>query len=377
MRADRQLWLRQLSALVWKELQQGIRDPSSYLVAVVMPLLFLLIFGYGVTLDAGILRVAVVNESGGDYSTRLSLAFSQSPSFKVVPAQNTVVAEQMLKDAEIRGIIVIRNDFDACLDSGDTGMVQLLMDGTEPNTAHFMEGYAAGVIQNWRQTMLAGGRRVPLPINLDERHWYNASAKSQNFLIPGSITVIMTLIGTLLTSLVFAREWERGTMEAMFVTPATRMQILLGKLIPYFGIGMFSMVLCVVVAVWLFGVPFRGSVTALLLVSSIFMCAALGQGLLISVLLRVQLVAAQAGLFAGFLPALMLSGFMFDIESMPAPLQWLTYLLPARYLNTCMRTLFLTGDVWEIFIPSMLFMGLLALLLLALVYRNLVKRLDV
>ena len=187
--------------------------------------------------------------------------------------------------------------------------------------------------------------------------------------MPGAITVIMTLIGTLLTSLVFAREWERGTMEAMFATPVSRMQLLLGKLIPYFCMGMFSMALC--------AVAFRGSLWVLLLLSSVFMLSALGQGLLISVSLRGQLAAAEAGLFSGFLPALLLSGFVFDINSMPPVLQAITRLLPASYFNTCLRTIFLTGDVWSIFGPSLLFMALLASVLLGLVYKNLVKRLDV
>lgn len=368
------LWLRQLWALIWKEVQQGLRDPSSFLVAVVLPLLFLFIFGYGVRLDSTVLRVAVVNESQGEHSSTLVLAFAQSPSFRLVPAGERAHAEALLRDARIRGMVLLRGDFDACIDSGREAAVQLIVDGSEPNTAQFLQGYASGVVHNWWSTRQ--GRAAPAPLRLEERHWYNPAAISQNFLIPGSITVIMTLIGTLLTSLVFAREWERGTMEALFVTPVSRMQLLLGKLIPYFGIGMFSMGLCVALAVWFFGVPFRGSVGALVLLSSVFMCAALGQGLLISVLIRVQLTAAQAGLFAGLLPALMLGGFMFDIDSMPEALQWLTYLLPARYMTVCLRTIFLTGDVWEIFWPSLAFMASLALLLLGLVYRNLVKRLD-
>ena len=162
----------------------------------------------------------------------------------------------------------------------------------------------------------------------------------------------------------------------MIATPVTRLQLLLGKLIPYFCMGMFSMALCAAAAVTRFEVPFRGSLGALLLLSTVFMLSALGQGLLISVCLRGQLVAAEAGLFSGFLPALMLSGFVFDINSMPEALQMLTRLLPARYFNTCLRTIFLTGDVWSIFWPSLLFMGLLAAILLGLVYKNLTKKLD-
>ena len=165
-------------------------------------------------------------------------------------------------------------------------------------------------------------------------------------------------------------------MEALFATPVTRAQLLFGKLIPYFCMGMGSMALCAVAAVWLFAVPFRGSVGALLLVSSVFMCSALGQGLLISVLLRTQLLAAQAGLFTGFLPALLLSGFVFDINSMPLPIQMITYAIPARYFNASLQTVFLAGDVWAVFIPAITSMALLAGILLGLVYKNLIKRLD-
>lgn len=370
------LWLRQLSALITKEFKQIVHDPSSYLVAGVMPIIFLLLFGYGISLDTRDLRVTVINESGGRHSLALASAFAHSPSFRVVPTENLPDAERMLRDTQVRGIVLIRQDFDARLDAGTPGAVQLIMDGAEPNTAQFIYGYASGVMDRWRQTSLPGGEPVPTPIQTEMRYWYNPSAKSELFLVPGSITVIMTLIGTLLTSLVFAREWERGTMEAMFATPVTRLQLLLGKLIPYFCMGMCSMTLCAVAAVWLFNVPFRGSVGALVLLSSVFMCSALGQGLLISVLLRTQLLAAQAGLFSGFLPAMLLSGFIFDINSMPPVLQAITRLIPARYFNTCLQTVFLAGDVWAVFLPSLFFMTLLALVLLGLVYKNLVKRLD-
>ena len=233
------------------------------------------------------------------------------------------------------------------------------------------------MITRWRQTASSGGKELAPPLSAVPRYWYNSTADSQKYLVPGSITVIMTLIGTLLTSLVFAREWERGTMEAMFATPASRVQLLLGKLIPYFCMGMGSMNLCAAAAVWLFDVPFRGSLFALITLSSVFMITALGQGLLISVLTRTQLLAAQAGMFSGFLPALLLSGFVFDIHSMPTFLQYATLLLPARYFNICLQTVFLAGDVWEIFLPCMGAMLALGAALMALVYRNLVKRLDV
>ncbi|WP_291446361.1 ABC transporter permease [Desulfovibrio sp.] len=372
----RNIWLRQLFALVGKEFQQIVRDPSSYLVAGVLPFIFLLLFGYGITLDAGVLRLGVLNQSGGRHSLSLAADFAHSPWFATRPVGTMTDAGRMMRDSVVQGILVIQQDFDEQLERGSAGAVQVLVDGSEPNTAQYIQNYSQGLIMSWQRTALPDGVAAALPINIQPRFWYNPAAKSVQFLVPGAITVIMTLIGTLLTSLVFAREWERGTMEAMFATPVSRMQLLLGKLIPYFCMGMFSMALCAVAAVTLFAVPFRGSLWVLVLLSSVFMLSALGQGLLISVTLRGQLVAAEAGLFSGFLPALLLSGFVFDINSMPPVLQALTRLLPASYFNTCLRTIFLTGDVWGVFGPSLLFMGLLASVLLGLVYRNLVKRLD-
>ncbi|QCC85012.1 ABC transporter permease [Desulfovibrio desulfuricans] len=373
---QRNIWLRQLFALVGKEFQQIVRDPSSYLVAGILPFIFLLLFGYGITLDAGVLRLGVLDQSGGQHALSLAADFAHSPWFATRPVGNMAEAGRLMRDSAVQGVLVIQQDFDRQLERGSAGAVQLLVDGSEPNTAQYIQNYSQGLIISWQRTALPGGTAAALPINIQPRFWYNPAAKSVQFLVPGAITVIMTLIGTLLTSLVFAREWERGTMEAMFATPVSRMQLLLGKLIPYFCMGMFSMALCALAAVTLFAVPFRGSLWVLVLLAAVFMLSALGQGLLISVTLRGQLVAAEAGLFSGFLPALLLSGFVFDINSMPPVLQALTRLLPARYFNTCLRTIFLTGDVWAVFAPSLLFMGLLAGLLLGLVYRNLVKRLD-
>lgn len=372
----RGLWLNQLGALVLKEFREIRRDPSSGLVAVVLPIIFLLLFGYGITLDAGVLKIAVVDESGGSRALSLIADFAHSPWFSTINVGNMADAGRMMSDSRVQGILVIRGDFDRELAAGRTGEIQILVDGAEPNNAQYIRNYSQGLILNWQSASTPGGVAREPAINLQTRYWYNPTAKSEKFLVPGAITVIMTLIGTLLTSLVFAREWERGTMEALIATPVTRMQLLLGKLIPYFCMGMASMAICTLFAVTLFKVPFAGSVGALLLISTIFMLSALGQGLLISVCLRGQLVAAEAGLFTGFLPALILSGFVFDIQSMVAPMQMLTKILPATYMNICLRTLFLAGDDWSIFRPCLLAMGTIAALLLGLVYVRLVKRLD-
>jgi ABC-2 type transport system permease protein len=367
------LWRRQVLALIIKEYKQIVRDPSSWLVAVGLPIIFLLLFGYGINLDAGVMDFAVIDESRSARSLRLAAAFAHSPSFRVLPAGDRLEAEHMMRDSTVRGMLVIPRDFEAGLEAGRGAPLQLLVDGAEPNTAKFISAYAQGVIENWQATEFDAP--PPAPVSLESRYWYNPAALSPWFLIPGSITIIMTLIGVILTALVIAREWERGTMEAMFATPVSRMQLLLGKLIPYFCLGMASMSLCALAASGIFGVPFRGSVGALVLISALFMLTSLGQGLLISVLARNQLLAAQAALFSGFLPAMILSGFVFDINSMPFVVQQITRIVPARYFKVCLQTRFLTGDGWEVFVPHMACMGVIALVFLALVYRNFVKRL--
>ena len=372
----RSLWLKRLVALIGKEFQEIVRDPSSYLVAGVLPLIFLLLFGYGITLDAGILRLGVLNDSGGEKSLSLITDFAHSPWFRTFPVRDLDEAGLVMRDSRAQGVLVIREDFDREIAGGSAGQLLVIVDGSEPNTAEFIRNYSQGLISSWQQTRLPGGKTQVPPVDLSMRYWYNPGAKSERFLVPGAITVIMTLIGTLLTSLVFAREKERGTMEAMIATPVSRMQLLLGKLIPYFCMGMFSMSFCVLAAVTLFEVPFRGSVWILFLLASVFMLSALGQGLLISVLSSGQLVAAEAGLFTGFLPALILSGFVFDINSMQPAMQALAKLLPATYFNTSLRCLMLAGDDWEIFGPCLCFMGILAAILLCLVYKKLVKKLD-
>lgn len=368
------LWLKQIAALIKKEFKEIVRDPSSYIVAVILPIIFLLLFGYGITLDAGVLKIAIVNHSGGQKSLDLAVNFAHSPHFDTVAARDMAEASRLMRDSQIQGVLAIREDFDRELAKGGVGSLQILVDGTEPNSAEYIRNYSQGMITVWQKSAIPAG--VPEPINLQTRYWYNPTAKSERFLVPGAMTVIMTLIGTLLTSLVFAREWELGTMEALIATPVTRMQMLLGKLVPYFCMGMLGMFICALATTTIFGVPMRGSWGALVIISSVFMLSALGQGLLISVHLRQQLVAAEAGLFSGFLPALFLSGFIFDIQSMAAPMRAITYILPATYFNTCLRTIYLAGDDWTIFGPCLVFMALIASIFLALVYRGLSKRLS-
>jgi len=320
----------------------------------------------------------VVREDDSRDAQDLAAALTNSKWFLVVPAVDRRAGERLLQDQNVKAVVIIPAEFGRMLHAEDTSArVQVLVDGAEPNTANFVHGYVSAVWSNFLASRaMQQGAPVAPPVSVEARYWYNANAESRWFLIPGSMTVIMTLLGTLLTSLVIAREYERGTLEALYATPLTRGQILIGKTLPYFVLAMVSMAVCVLTALLLFRLPLRGSLLTLGLVSATFLVPALGQGLFISVAMKTQMAAAQLGLMTGYLPAMMLSGFLFDINSMPAWLRPITYLIPARYMNISLQTVFLAGDVWAVLIPNMLFMLAVGALFFGLTWRRLHKRID-
>ena len=378
IRARARSWWQQLAAVMIKEAKQVARDPSSWIIAVVLPLTFLFLFGYGISLDTTVVKIAVVNEDASRDARAFADALTGSKWFLVVPAGNRAGGERLLQDQNVKALVIIPADFGSLLNSQNTtAQVQVLVDGAEPNTANYVHGYVDAI---WSGFLAARAREQGVayapPVNVEVRFWYNANAISRWFLIPGSMTVIMTLLGTLLTSLVIAREYERGTLEALYATPLTRGQILIGKTLPYFFLAMISMAVCVLTALLLFQLPLRGSFLTLGLVSAAFLVPALGQGLLISVTMKTQMAAAQLGLMTGYLPAMMLSGFLFDIHSMPGWLQLITLLIPARYMNVSLQTVFLAGDVWSVLLPNMLFMLVVGAAFFGLTWRRLHKRLD-
>ena len=215
-----------------------------------------------------------------------------------------------------------------------------------------------------------------MPVEVEQRVWFNSELRSRNYLVPGLVVVVMTLIGALLTAMVMAREWERGTMEALMVTPVSMNEILLGKLIPYFVLGTGGMLLSVVMATWLFEVPLRGSVWLLFLTSSLFLLVALGMGLLISTLAKNQFIAGQVAIIVTFLPAFLLSGFIFDIGSMPGVVRAITHVVAARYFVSILQTLFLAEDVWSVVLPNALALIVMAAVFLGLTWRKSRKRLE-
>jgi ABC-2 type transport system permease protein len=357
---------RRVWALVRKEAHQIVRDPSSIAIGVVLPVLLILLFGYGLSLDVRNVPVAVVLEDPSPDAAALAAGFQLSPYFDAQLLTSMSWAQELMLAHKVDGIIRIRPDFARYLALGDAE-VQLLVHGTDANRARIIQSYAQGAVNQWAVRQAAAGQDVPSgPVALRDRLWFNEANESRYFLVPGLIVLIMTLIGALLTALVMAREWERGTLEALFVTPVRADEILLGKTIPYFALGMVGLVLCLLAARFLFHVPFRGSLVVLTGVSMLYLLVALGIGLLISSAVKSQLVASQVTLIVTFMPAVMLSGFLFDLRSMPALVRLITYALPARYYVTLLQTIFLAGDIWSVILPNAAVLAGMALVLLLL-----------
>ncbi|OBW94953.1 ABC transporter permease [Gallibacterium salpingitidis] len=365
--------MTRLFALVRKEMLQIIRDPSSILIAFVLPFILLFIFGYGINLDSNKMNIGLVSHSSTPLANSLTEAFTHSKFLEVKTANDRRELYGDLTTGKIKGIVVIPEPFTLDLLRQQTAKIQVLTDGSQPNTAMFVNGYTSGVVQTW---LMQQSAMETQGIQLKERYLFNPELKSRHFLLPGSMAITMTLIGTLLTALVIAREWERGTMEAMMATPVTITQILLGKLIPYYILGIGSMLICFLVTTLYYQVPFHGSFLTLFLATSVFLICALGQGLLISSLAKDQFVASQIAIMFAFLPAFMLSGFVFEISSMPLPVQWLTYLFSVRYYVTSLQTLFLAGNVWSLLAQGIAIMLIIGILTFLFTKRKTQKRID-
>lgn len=375
---DRYGRIRRLKALIIKEYYQIIRDPSSILISIVLPLILLFIYGFGVSLDANHLRVGLVLEDTSPDAISFAKALSDSRFFEVKIGRHRREFDELITRGAIRGIVVVPSYFSAFRKRpSNIAPIQVISDGSEPNTASFVQNYVQGAFSSWLQQEKINNNLKGLPLAvLQPRFWYNEELESRNFLVPGSLAIIMTLIGTLLTALVVAREWERGTMEALMSTPVSITELLFGKLIPYFTLGMVSMAMCVVVAVFVYHVPLRGSALLLAFVSAVFLFTALGLGLLISTIARNQFVAAQAALVAAFLPGFILSGFIFEILSMPPMIQMVTYIIPARYFVSSLQTLFLVGNVWQLILYNIIPMFGIGLFFYFVTALKTVKRLD-
>jgi ABC-2 type transport system permease protein len=366
-----------LRGLIRKEFLQIMRDPSSIVIAFLMPIFLLLLFGYGVSLDSEHIPLALVVEQPNTDTADFAAAFRQSRYFDLALYSDTGEAEQALMAGKVNAIVVLRQDYSRRLRKNDGTPIQLIVSGVDANTAHIIEGYVAGAWSKWLEhAALQRGQSLDMPVRMEQRVWFNSELRSRNFLVPGLIAVIMTLIGALLTAMVMSREWERGTMEALLVTPLSMREVILGKLLPYFILGMGGLALAVGMALFLFEVPLRGSVWVLFAASALFLITALAMGLLISTVARSQFVAGQVALIATFLPAFLLSGFIFDIGSLPGVVQAITHVIAARYYVAILQTVFLAGNVWSVILPNALALVILASIFLGLTWRKARKRLE-
>ena len=375
--------LRRLVAVARKEFIHVLRDKRALAIAILLPMIMLMIFGYALTLDLDRVPLAILDQSRTPQSRELVARFEGSRYFSVVQRAGS---ERELEAAINRGQamlgLVVPLDFGRRVASERKTQVQVLADGSDANTTTLALAYAETIVRGYSQEVLVmkvrrlTGKAPALPMELRPRVWFNTDMESKIFIVPGLIAVIMMLITALLTSLTVAREWETGTMEQLISTPVRPPELILGKLAPYFVIGMVDMLLSVLAGRFLFEVPIRGSLVLLFGVSAVFLVGALALGIFISTLAKTQLLASQAAFVATFLPAFLLSGFMFDIGNMPRPLQVMTNLIPARHFVTILRGLYLKGTGLAELWPQCLLLVAFAALMLLLAIRTFKKRLD-
>ena len=368
-------WLRRVIALIRKEGLQVVRDPSSVAIGIVLPLVLILLYGYGVTFDVKHVPVAIVFEAPGPEASELAAGFSLSPYFDVKAVTAMAQARELMLERKVDGIVFIRSDF-ARQTRQAGAAVQLIVYGVDSNRARIMQAYAQGAMaalgdRSTSASNAGGGAQAVV----QSRLWFNDANDSHYYLVPGLIVLVMTLIGATLTAMVMSREWERGTLEALFVTPVQAGEIMIGKLVPYFILGLFGLVICVLAAKFLFVIPFRGSLWALGFTSMLYLLVTLGMGLLISCTLKSQFLASQMTQLVTFLPATMLSGFVYDLHSVPRVIQLISYGVPARYFVTLLQSIFLAGDVWSVILPNALMLGVFATVLLVLTRRAIRKSL--
>lgn len=369
---------RILRALVIKESLQIVRDPSSILISVVLPIILLFLYGFGVSLDIDHLRIGLVLEDTAPDAISFAKALTDSPYLEVKIARDRRELMDDLTAGAIRGMVIVPSYFTQFRNRKDViAPIQVIADGSEANTANFVQNYTAGAFANWleQEAIARNVRGLPL-VSAEPRYWYNEQLESRYFLLSGSLAIIMTLIGALLTALVVAREWERGTMEALISTTISTRDLILGKVIPYFVLGMLSMAMCVFITVVLFGIPFRGSLLVLAGVSALFLFCSLGLGLMVSTISKNQIFAYQITLITAFLPAYILSGFLFEISSMPLWIQFLTLIIPAKYFVQCLEALFLVGNVWPILLVNVMPMIVIGCIFFGITFKKTHKWLD-
>ncbi len=366
-----------LLAIARKEWIQLRRDPRSLVLAFALPVVLLVLFGYAITWDVRNIEMVVVDHDRTAQSRSLVDAFTASGYFRLTGRlERAADVARVFERDEARIAVVLPSGFEAGLAGPKPSPLQVLVDGSDANTATIALGYVRAVTQQWAGREGLVGPAAALPVVARSRVWYNEELASRNMIVPGLIAVIMSIISAMLTSLTIAREWERGTMEQLAATPATRVEVVLGKLLPYLGVGMVDVAVTTALGLMLFAVPFRGDVLLFVVLSFLFLAGALGLGVFISAIAKSQMLATQIAMVATFLPAFLISGFMFAIDVMPPPLQAVSAIVPARYFLVVTRGIFLKGVGAEVLWLQAIFMVLFAAAGVGLAVRSFRKELQ-
>jgi len=366
-----------LFAIARKEALQLKRDTRSLILAFVLPLIMVLLFGYAITWDVTDIRLGVWDQDGTLASRELQATFEASGYFSIVDRPGSYrEVEEGLSKSRVRAVLVIPPGFARDLGAGRSVPVQLLLDGSDANTATIAQNYAGAIVARHSTRILLNGRDAPALAGAETRIWYNETLESRNMIVPGLVAVIMSIIAALLTSLTIAREWERGTMEQLASTPVKGVEIVLGKLLPYLLIGFFDVIVVVVTGALVFGVPFEGNPLQLGILSILFLIGALGVGIFISSVADSQVFAMQVAVMVTYLPALLLSGFLFDIGGMPVILRGITFLIPARYFVVVTRGVLLKGVGGGVMWPQAVAMIIFAVVGLTLATRAFKKEIK-
>ena len=370
-------FLRRLAALTRKEVRQVLRDRSNLAVGLALPLALILLFGYGLSFDVKHAPIAIVMEDRSPGARDVVAGLQGTPYLDPVWAGSMAEAERLMRRGRVDAIVRLPVDFSRRRAEGDA-RVQLLLNGVDQGTASTLEGYVSGALATplLQQLDRSGSRQPGGGIALVQRMWFNEAGNSTWYLVPGLIALVMTLIGAFLTSLLIAREWERGTLESLFVTPVRPLELVLAKLVPYLVNGAIDLAMCLLAARFLFQVPMRGSLALVALSSMLYLGVSLLLGLWISGVTRNQFQASQLALLASFMPAMMLSGFVFDLRNMPLVVQVVSQLLPATHFMSVIKTLFLAGNDWSLVLRKCGILLLYVVVLTAATWRTLRKRLD-
>lgn len=367
-----------LISLIKKEFLQIMRDPSSILIAFVLPLMLLFIFAYGINMDTNEVKIGILNEGSDSQVYDLLKSLEYSKYLKIYRYLDKETIENAMKDDKISAMVVIPNNFAKDFyNENNTAKLHVMIDASDPNKGLFAENYITSAVNLWLKKYLKEkGINIKQLLDIESYVWFNKELDSRDLVLPSSIAMIMTLVGIVLTALVIAREWERGTMESLLTTKITKLQFLIAKFISYYCLAVISTLLCFVLCVGLFKTPFKGSFIMFMVSSSFFIMTSLGQGLIISALSKNQFLASMTASSVALLPAIMFSGMTFEISSMPWFIRMITVLVPAKYFVMCIKSLFVAGNVWAIIIPQTITLALISIILFVILYFCMSERLE-